>query len=144
MKSVRGRFYAVAVRRQDGLFLLLRIRRAPSGIFLVFPIAGARDINFHASYHKDGRFHYKDFDRKSFSRRLAKPDSTFHGGENLVTQSIGPEQWRNLKTPCRTDEFFEVFEIPLDELMIVEHSWTHAAVDVPEPVAIELYEKMCP
>jgi hypothetical protein len=130
VKGKTGTVYAVCLRREKQLFLLLRIIRAPKGdIYVRYPDPGTKEWAPHTSYHKDGRFHHKDFDAESMGRQLARPDSQFRGTQNPVTLAVGPNQWRNITSGCQQSKFDQVFEVPHAELPL-ETSWTHLSIDI--------------
>ncbi len=76
--------YAVAIREDSNLWLTFWVRRAPKGdIFLIAPRADGL-WNPHASYHRDGTFHNKGFDRRIGSPQKRQPlTGAFQGTEHL-------------------------------------------------------------
>src|SRR6266699_371046 len=89
----KGVQFAVAVRDENDLFLWLRIRRSPAGDVYVALPTGRNQLewkkwNPHASYHRDGQFHHKSFDRRQVSQERQNPDPGFLGTENLITRGI--------------------------------------------------------
>ena len=80
----RDHRYAVAIQDGDGLGLTFWIKRSLKGeVFLFYP----RDpeMNPHASYHLDGRYHQKTYDLKT-SLQLRQPLSgSFTATEHLGT-----------------------------------------------------------
>ena len=70
----------------------------------------------HASYHIDGTHHQKSYDHKFSSRRGPRPDSAFRGVVCLLARPIAAREPRAFGVHCKTEQFAEVFEIPVHEL----------------------------
>lgn len=125
------RMYAVAVRDSGDLYLILRIRRSPSGDVYHLVPRDRKDWNPHTSYHSSGQFHAKGYGRKALVLQRQQPDSKFSGNENVTTIGIAADEHRANGILC-PEEFDEVFEIPLGELR-PERYRTHLSVDLTEP-----------
>ena len=124
------RRYAVAVRDADKLLLILTIARVPQGdVYVNFP----RDDPPHASYHASGQHHQKSSGQKFFVYKREKPDTSFHGTQQVVMIPIYLEGVRALDKACKIEEFSQVFEIPADKLgpTPADHG-TSLAVDLVE------------
>lgn len=129
------RQYAVAVRDGD-LYLFLRLRRNPRGeIFAVIPMESPEERklwNPHASYRADGKHFQKSYDQKFSPRHGPRPDSTFQGVVWLMARPIAAREPRAFNILCKTEEFSEVFEIPVHELRLETYR-TAIEVDLAEP-----------
>ena len=75
--------YAVAVREDTCLWLVLWVRRSPKGEFFVLRTMGDRDWNPHTSYHLDGTLHMKSHDRKVLTPQKRQPLT----GPSIQTQA---------------------------------------------------------
>ena len=142
MTKLANRIYAVAVRDGADLFLILRIRRSQNGdIYTMIPTGRNNDEwkkwNPHASYHADGQYHHKSFDRKMLQRQEQVPDTGFTGTINLMTRPIAANEPRAFGVLCKTAEFSEVFEIPVFEVTSDKYR-THISVDLVEPGGKEI------
>jgi hypothetical protein len=74
--------YAVSIDDGTNLWLTLWVRRSRSReCFVMYP-RGWGSGDPHASYHRDGRFHSKSYNRK-FMPQQRKPLDQFHGSEHL-------------------------------------------------------------
>lgn len=77
----RDKRYAVAIADYDGLGLSFWIKRSAKGeVFLLFPRDA--EIDPHASYHLDGRFHQKSYSRAMVVQQR-QPLKGFRGCEHL-------------------------------------------------------------
>jgi hypothetical protein len=79
--------YAVAVRDGSDLLLILWVRRSPKGEFFVMRPMTDQTWNPHTSYHLDGTFHTKSFDRKTLEQKRQPLTGTFRGTEPLGGES---------------------------------------------------------
>jgi hypothetical protein len=77
------RRYAVACREGDDLWLTLWVRRSPKGAFFVMVPRGDREWDPHSSYHLDGKFHSKSYDKKMMVQQRQPLTGAFHGTEHL-------------------------------------------------------------
>jgi hypothetical protein len=113
---------AVAIRGTDGtLALLLRVVRSPSGIYVVFAAGQHRKRHDpHTSWHRDGRFHHKSFDREIFERRKRQPLEGFVGVESFITTSTNRTDAPHLPA-CDPAEFTNVMEVPITVLKEAPH-----------------------
>ena len=126
--------FAVVVRDPDNLFLFLRVRRAPSGVYVLFP----RDPDWdpHISYHTSGRYHHKSFrHRVHLPVQQRQPlDLGFRGTEHMVLIPIDVEGVRAVNAICRVEQFSQLFEIPVEKLgPTLADSRTSLVVDLAEP-----------
>lgn len=126
------RFYAVAVRDTE-LYLELRIRRADSGVYVVFERPpkqiGPRKWNPHASYHKDGWRHQKSFREEWFKEQRQPLDNNFRGTEQVVATPLMSGSSNGTK--CNPQDFSDVLEIPLADVR--PDCCTSVSVDLTEP-----------
>jgi hypothetical protein len=107
---------AVAIqRRDDTLGLLLRVVRAPSGIYVVF--AAQQDQKFkrgvfnpHSSWHRDGRVHNKSFDQARQREQRQRLDA-FTGAEHFV-RTGWPEGRARLLPSCDVTQFSTTMVVP--------------------------------
>jgi hypothetical protein len=106
--------YAVAVREQSDLWLLLWVRRNRKGEFFVMvpraPQPGAkRGWDPHNSYHLDGTRHSKSFGRKMASTKLQPLTGTFRGTVPLgAFAGYGP---KTVGAICDPTHFTGVVEV---------------------------------
>jgi hypothetical protein len=121
--------HAIAVTDAQGLHLVARVARRPSGIYYLIPrdteaFQIDSDVNWdpHASYHADGSHHVKSFGRLALTRTKRQPlDSSFSGAEPLFAQSFQPGELTRLPVLSDAPAFANVFEIPIDRLNPAEH-----------------------
>ena len=121
MKASVERKYAVAVRDGTSLLLFLWVKRSKTGeLFAFLPRPHDTSINAHASYHTDGRYHFKSHDMSSHNKIMSqvkqKPDENFEGTEHLLEQTITLPNVRSIGHECDPNKFSEVFEISVSEL----------------------------
>jgi hypothetical protein len=133
MKKYTERMFAVAVRDVDDLFLWIRIRRAATGLYYMFP-TGRKDPEWkkwdpHGSLHEDGRLHHKSYDRKFFSKQTQKPDSNFKGSMNWVTRPISSDEPRAFGEICDPAKFAEIMEIPISIVSAKKYD-TQVSIDL--------------
>jgi hypothetical protein len=126
--------YSIAVRDGACLFVFLWIRRSKAGEFFAFlPRPHDPSIDAHASYHRDGRFHFKSHDmsgrNKIMYQQKQKPDQNFVGAEHLLGQRIDQAGPRAIGEKCYPNTFSEVFEIPVSELGTSKYN-THVSADL--------------
>lgn len=120
---------AIAVRDAQGLHLVARVARRPSGIYYSIPrdakafqIDSAENWDPHASYHADGTHHIKSFGQLALTRVKRQPlSSAFSGAEPLFAQSFQPRDLHNLPMLSDASVFADVFEIPVDRLTSADH-----------------------
>jgi hypothetical protein len=86
----------------------------------------------HGSHHRDGRTHHKSFDQKTFEQQRQKPDSAFHGTEQLVTRPIASDEPRAFGVICDPTKFYEVMEVSITLISSKKHE-TMVSVDLTEP-----------
>jgi hypothetical protein len=86
LPPVPGEFkYAVAVREGADLWLVLWVRRSRNGNVYVLKPSADKDWNPHTSYHRDGSFHHKSWDRKVLPPQKRQPlTGPFKGCEPLM------------------------------------------------------------
>ena len=125
MKVSGEKTYALAVRDGGCLFVFLWVKRSvkrsgASEFFAFLPRPHDPCIDAHASYHVDGRFHWKTHEQygaPKFNCTLKqKPDQNFRGTRHLLSHKIAPRDPRNIGKKCDPNEYSEVFEIPISEL----------------------------
>lgn len=75
--------YAVAVREDGQLWLILWVKRNPKGHFFVMIPRGKGRWNPHTSYHLDGTFHMKSHNRAILPKKCQPLTSAFRGNESL-------------------------------------------------------------
>jgi hypothetical protein len=131
------RMFAVAIRDGKDLFLWLRLRRAKLGdIYYAIPTGRSeperKKWDPHGSHHRDGRTHHKSFDQKTFQQQRQKPDSDFHGTEQLITRPISSDEPRAFGVICDPSKFSEVMEVPISMISSKKYE-TSIAVDLTEP-----------
>ena len=111
LQRLPGEFrYAVAVRDNSDLWLVLWVRRSRKGEFFVLLPRGDREWDVHTSYHFDGTLHMKSFGRKTFqpTKRQSLSD-TFRGTESLgVYAGFGPKVVGAICDPIAFDGVVEV------------------------------------
>lgn len=124
--------FAVAVRDPDNLFLFLRVKRARSGVYILFP----RDPDWdpHYSYHATGQFHYRTFGQRQSPVQRQPLGPHFRGAEHIMSTSIEQQGVRALAEPCNVERFSQVFEVPADKLgpTPADHR-TSLSVDLVQP-----------
>jgi hypothetical protein len=85
------KLYAVAVRDGDNLWLVLWIRRNRTGEFFVMVPRSKEGWDPHTSYHRDGTFHSKSFNRKHVvAEGIA--DGAEYASARLVSRHGGAHQ----------------------------------------------------
>jgi len=123
--------YAVSVESSTGPRLLCRLKRAPSGIYLLIPGEDRRH-NVHVSYHVDGRHHIKSYGDKVFRpQKKQRLDGPFRGAEPLFALAIPPGYESHLTIPCRSEQFPAVFELGCEHFTSGAHHTL--TVDLVEP-----------
>jgi len=140
----RETLHAIAVRDAQGLRLVARVVRRPSGIYYLIPrdakafqIESDKNWDPHVSYHADGSHHIKSFGQLALTRMKRQPlNSTFSGAEPLFAHSFQPGDLHNLPMLSNASSFVDVFEIPVDRLTASDH-YTFA-LDLLEPGAERL------
>jgi hypothetical protein len=102
--------YAVALRDGSDLWLTLWIRRSKRGDVYVFVPRADADWDPHTSYHRDGTFHSKSYDRKLVLQKRQPLTAAFRGTENIVGHAgHGP---KTVGAVCDPASFTDVFEVP--------------------------------
>ena len=121
--------HAIAVQDAQGLHLVARVTRRPTGIYYLIPRDAEAfqidsDMNWdpHVSYHADGSHHIKSFGQLALTRMKRQAlNSTFSGAEPLFAQSFQPGELHNLPMLSNASSFVDVFEIPVDRLRSSNH-----------------------
>lgn len=130
--------YAVTVSRKDGKFRFFDIRRKLNGeIFFNVPglAGGSKKWRPHVGVHADGTVFHKDFNKRSLSRELSKPDVSFIGTENVTGIAINSEQWKTIKKPYPDPTLFAaLFEIDVEKSSLGTRM-TQLQLDIVEPNA---------
>ena len=103
--------YAVAVREDTCLWLVLWVRRSPKGEFFVLRTMGDRDWNPHTSYHLNGTLHMKSHDRKVLTPQKRQPlTGPFRGTVDLgIEAGYAP---KGVGAICDPAAFSGVVEVP--------------------------------
>ena len=119
--------YAVAVREGSDLFMTLFIRRDPKGdVYVMIPRRRGSE-NPHASYHRDGTLHHKNYDRPMMpSDRQSLIDGGFKGCEHICM--FGEHAPKVVGVTCDASKLTGIVEVP-DEIL----SDGYFAVDLVEP-----------
>lgn len=133
--------HAIVVRDAQGLHLVARIARRPSGIFYLmqrdakaFQIDSDKPWDPHASYHVDGWHQFKSFGKHELPKVKRQPlDSDFSGAQALFAQSFFPGDLYNLRVIVEACSFVDVFAIPR-EILCPGDNYT-IAVDLLAPGA---------
>ncbi|MBI3249967.1 MAG: hypothetical protein HYZ50_26020 [Deltaproteobacteria bacterium] len=108
--------YAVAVRDDPYLWLVLWVKRSVKGDYYVFLPLNDSDWDPHTSYHRDGRFHHKSYDQKLITSQKQLPNAGFRGTEQMLIRPFELEMIRAAKVLCDPSQFTGVFEIPGDPM----------------------------
>jgi hypothetical protein len=123
-----GHKWAVAIRDGSDLWLTLWLLRSLQGDFYIFWPRGDGQWNPHVSYHVDGTFHSKSWDRRHGQRtKRQRPDGAFKGTEHLgifAGHGIGSG------AVCDPSVFSGIVEIPKNVLGPIHGA---VAVDLVEP-----------
>jgi hypothetical protein len=130
LRPIPGEYrYAVALREGSGLWLTLWIRRSPKGEFFVMVPRGDREWDPHNSYHLDGTFHSKSFNKRLGDARKRQPlTGTFRGTEHLGGfYGHGPKR---VGAVCDPAAFNGVVEVPPG---VLGPSHGSVVVDLVEP-----------
>ena len=84
--------YAVAVRDNIEVWLVLWVRRSSKGDVYVFIPRTDPNWDPHSTYHKDGTSHHKSHRRVLLRKKRQPPTAAFRGTEQIVSQSgFGPK-----------------------------------------------------
>ncbi len=102
--------FAVAARDEGNLWLILRIKRSPSGYYVLVPHPD-RKWDAHASYHADGRFHIKTHGLQPLPPRQCQSLDEFRGSKHLGNFNVG-----NVGIVCEPSKYAKVMEVPADRL----------------------------
>lgn len=103
------RRYAVAIRDGFNLWLTFWVRRAPKGdIFLIAPRAN-RTWDPHTSYHRDGTFHVKSFNRKFGTQQRQPLADAFQGTEHVGAYA---GHGKGIGAICDPEAYSGVVEVP--------------------------------
>ncbi|MBI3860072.1 MAG: hypothetical protein HY296_07560 [Thaumarchaeota archaeon] len=121
--------YAVAVRDDPYLWLVLWVRRSVKGEYFVFLPLNDPDWDPHTSYHRDGLLHHKSYDKKLFVSKKQLPDARFRGTEQMLIRPFELEMIRAAKVLCNPSQFTGVFEIPGD---LIRQRGCGVAIDLTE------------
>src|SRR5713101_351949 len=116
--------FAIAVRDDEGLWLVMSLRRDRKGNVHAFWPTGARaetGYHPHVSHQASGWTHFKTFDKPLLPpEQRQKPDASFSGTEHVVTTPICLQTLRGtraFKRPCRVEKYpGGVFEIAASEI----------------------------
>jgi len=135
--------FAIAVRDDEGLWLVMSLRRDRKGNVHAFGSTGARaekGYNSHVSHHASGWMHFKTFDKPLLPpEKRQKPDASFSGTEQVVTTPICLQTLRGtraFKRPCRVEKYpGGVFEIAASEISPTPPGRTAVAIDLVSPGA---------
>jgi hypothetical protein len=101
--------YGVAIRKGDDLWLTLWVKRSAKGEFFSFvPRADGR-WNPHVSYHLDGTYHIKSYDKPAITRKLQPLTGKFSGTVQL-DGSMG--HGTSVGAICDPADFNGVVEVP--------------------------------
>ena len=102
MREANGAVYGIAVRDDDGLWLLARIRRSRDGDVYYMEQSADPAVDFHVSYHNSGIRHLRSYGWKRFVSQLQRPDASFRGVETVFASGFPPGEarssFRNLST----------------------------------------------
>lgn len=112
LRPIPGEYrYAVAVREPTGLWIALWIRRSRKGEFFIFQPTTDRAWDAHASYHLDGNFHLKSYDRIALTPRKLQPlNGAFRGCEHLGAYfGYAP---KSVGAVCDPKAFSGIVELP--------------------------------
>ena len=139
----KGTRFAIAVRDDEGLWLVMSLRRDRKGNVHAFWPTGARaekGYNPHVSHHASGWTHFKTFDKPLLPpEKRQKPDASFSGTEQVVTTPICLQTLRGtraFKRPCRVEKYpGGVFEIAASEISPTPPGRTAVAIDLVSPGA---------
>jgi hypothetical protein len=112
----QSRMYAVAVRDGHELFLCCRIRRTVTGDVYVLPPRPDPDWNPHVSYHASGHSHVRHDDHPYHVSHWQEPDANFQRTRHMSTMGIAAGEPRLTNSPCKVEDYAEVFEISVSEL----------------------------
>jgi hypothetical protein len=135
--------FAIAVRDDEGLWLVMSLRRDRKGNVHAFWPTGAqaeKGYNPHVSHHASGWTHFKTFDKPLLPpEKRQKPDASFSGTEQVVTTPICLQTLRGtraFKRPCRVEKYpGGVFEIAASEISPTPPGRTAVAIDLVSPGA---------
>jgi hypothetical protein len=130
--------YAVAIQDGSDLWLTLWIRCSPrSGVFILYPRTD-ENWNPHASYHLDGTFHQKSFDKKVVISKRQPLTREFKGAEHLGF--YGGHGGKDIGAECDAAAFTRVVKV---QPRILGPKHGYVAVDLvaadsdPEPTFYE-------
>ena len=123
--------YGVAVREDNGVRLLARVRRSEAGdIYFLVPRHDP-NLNVHASYHQSGTWHVRSSGWKQLTTQRQQPSSSFRDAETVFAPPFQPGELAFHTTPCVVGEFKDLFEIPSSQFPQTEHHTL--VVDMVEP-----------
>ena len=135
MKISYAESYAIAVRDDGKLFLMLTINRDTGGdVYVNF---NERDNKHkpHSSYHASGQLHHKSYGSYNFPiRKKQQPKGKFSGSESIITTSIRKGDARAWNVPCKQNNYLEVMEIA-DEIITPEFGYQFS-VELVEPKGV--------
>lgn len=106
MQNRQDLIYAVAVREEGRLLLVIRIRRSRDGSVYVLWQRDS-DWNPHTTYHRSGQYWQRTYQNRKVDAQRRQPlDSSFRGSEMVISTFIDP-----IEKEVDPDEFADVFEI---------------------------------
>src|SRR5271167_1429715 len=95
-----GTMYGVAVRDDNGVRLLARVRRSEAwDIYFLVP-RDDPNLNVHASYHQSGTWHVRSSGWKHLTTQRQQPGSSFRGVETVFALPFQPGELAFHTTPC--------------------------------------------
>jgi hypothetical protein len=130
MKGPSSPIYAVSVKSSTRPCLLCRIRRAPSGIYMLIPRDNPHQ-DMHVSYHTRGMHHIKSYGTKIFPTPSQPLGEHFCGAVSLFAYAIPPGDETKYTRSWQPEKFTRVFELgPEHFIGLGTHTLT---VDLVEP-----------
>jgi hypothetical protein len=102
--------YAIAIRDDTDLWLVLWIKRSSKSEFFIFHPTTDGNWNPHSSLHKDGMFHLKSHDKVMLRPQRKQPPAAVKGTEHLGAYGgFGPKTVGAIYDPA---DFTGIFEAP--------------------------------
>ena len=110
LRPVAGEYrYAVAVREDSDLWLVLWVRRSRKGEFFVMVPRSDGKWDPHTSYHLDGTFHMKSHNNVMIEQKRQPLTGTFKGTESMgLNSGYGP---KSVGAICDPTAFAGVVEV---------------------------------
>src|SRR5580704_3631078 len=141
------RMIAVAVRDRSHLFLWMRVRRAEGDIYYALPTGREEDPewkkwNPHGSWHRDGRFQHKSFNRKLVKGQWQQPNAQFKGRHQVVSKGIASDEPLAFGVLCDPAKFSSVFEIPVTRENYIAAAWGDPLPEWTRELEAELPEEL--